>query len=89
MRLSEWTTSANWFQVAGRLPLNRISCRSNASLRYPRDQGYEVVEFIKGNDILPADHGILEDKFRPLPFGLDVDGTLELVRERIPLKYIL
>ena len=54
-------------------------------IKQAMNQGYEVVEFIKGNDILPADHGILEDKFRPLPFGRDVDGTLDLVRERIPL----
>jgi len=54
-------------------------------IKQAMNQGYEVVEFIHGNDILPADHGILEDKFRPLPFGRDVDGTLELIRERIPL----
>ena len=54
-------------------------------IKQAMNQGYEVVEFIRGNDILPADHGILEDKFRPLPFGRDVDGTLDLVRERIPL----
>ena len=39
-----------------------------------------------GNDILPADHGILEEKFRGLPFGKDVDGTLAPdSRARIPL----
>ena len=54
-------------------------------IKQAMNQGYEVVEFIKGNDILPADHGILEEKFRQLPFGKDVDGTLTLVRERIPL----
>jgi len=54
-------------------------------IKQAMNQGYEVVEFINGNDIQPADHGILEDKFRRLPFGRDVDGTLELVRERIPL----
>lgn len=54
-------------------------------IKQAMNQGYEVVEFIRGNDILPADHSILEAKFRHLPFGLDVDGTLELVRERMPL----
>jgi len=54
-------------------------------IKQAMNQGYEVVEFIKGNDVLPADHGILEDKFRQLPFGEDVDGTLALIRERIPL----
>ena len=54
-------------------------------IKQAMNQGYEVVEFIKGNDIVPADHGILEDKFRQLPFGKDVDDTLALIRERIPL----
>jgi Fe-S-cluster-containing hydrogenase component 2/CRP-like cAMP-binding protein/thioredoxin reductase len=54
-------------------------------IKQAMNQGYEVVEFINGNDILPADHGILEDKFRHLPFGEDVDGTLALIRERVPL----
>ena len=54
-------------------------------IKQAMNQGYEVVEFIRGNDILPADHGILEGKFRPLPFGEDVDGTLALIRERLPL----
>ncbi len=54
-------------------------------IKQAMNQGYEVVEFIKGNDILPADNGILEEKFRHLPFGKDVEGTLALIRERIPL----
>ena len=54
-------------------------------IKQAMNQGYEVVEFINGNDIVPADHGILEDKFRRLPFGKDVAGTLALIRERIPL----
>lgn len=54
-------------------------------IKQAMNQGYEVVEFIKGNDIQPADHGILENKFRSLPFRKDVDATLELIRERIPL----
>ncbi len=49
------------------------------------NQGYEVVEYIAGNDILPADHGILEQKFQSLPFDLGVDETLGLIRDRIPL----
>lgn len=54
-------------------------------IKQAMNQGYEVVEYIAGNDILPADHGILENKFDNLPFGLDVDGTLGLIRDRIPL----
>jgi CRP-like cAMP-binding protein/thioredoxin reductase/Fe-S-cluster-containing hydrogenase component 2 len=54
-------------------------------IKQAMNQGYEVVEYIAGNDILPADHGILENKFDSLPFGLDVDETLGLIRDRIPL----
>jgi len=54
-------------------------------IKQAMNQGYEVAEFIAGNDVLPADHGILEQKFRSLPFDTDVDGTLALVRKRLPL----
>lgn len=54
-------------------------------IKQAMNQGYEVVEFISGNDILPADHGILEQKFAGLPFAKSVDDTLALIRERISL----
>ena len=54
-------------------------------IKQAMNQGYEVAEFIAGNDILPADHSILEQKFRSLPFDKDVDETLALIRKRIPL----
>ena len=54
-------------------------------IKQAMNQGYEVVEFLAGNDIQPADHGILEQKFRSLPFGLDVGESLALIRERVPL----
>lgn len=54
-------------------------------IKQAMNQGYEVLEFIAGNEILPADHGILEQKFESLPFGRNVDDTLALIRERIPL----
>ncbi len=54
-------------------------------IKQAMNQGYEVAEFIAGNDIKPADHGILEQKFAALPFGLDVDATLALIQKRVPL----
>jgi len=54
-------------------------------IKQAMNQGFEVAEFIAGNDILPADHSILEQKFRSLPFGADVDDTLALIRKRVPL----
>ena len=54
-------------------------------IKQAMNQGYEVVEFIHGNEVLPADNDILEGKFQHLPFGMDVDGTLTLIRNNIPL----
>ena len=54
-------------------------------IKQAMNQGYEVVEFIAGNDIQPADHGILEDKFRHLPYEKGVDETLALIRESVPI----
>ncbi|MGI9271094.1 MAG: cyclic nucleotide-binding domain-containing protein [Woeseiaceae bacterium] len=54
-------------------------------IKQAMNQGFEVAEFIAGNDIQPADHGILEQKFRSLPFDANVDDTLALIRKRIPL----
>jgi CRP-like cAMP-binding protein/thioredoxin reductase/ferredoxin-like protein FixX len=54
-------------------------------IKQAMNQGFEVVEYIAGNDIVPADHGILQQKFQGLPFGLEVDETLALIRDRVPL----
>jgi len=54
-------------------------------IKQAMNQGYEVIEYVAGNDIVPADHGILEQKFQGLPFGLDVEQTLSLLRDRVPL----
>ncbi len=54
-------------------------------IKQAMNQGFEVIEYIAGNDIEPADQPVLADKFRPLPFGLDVNATLALMQEKIPL----
>ncbi len=54
-------------------------------IKQAMNQGYEVIEYILGNDIKPADHGLLEEKFKALPYGLDVDETLALMQRRIPV----
>lgn len=54
-------------------------------IKQAMNQGYEVVEYIQGNDVRPADHGLLEDKFRALPYKMDVDEILEMAQERIPV----
>ncbi len=54
-------------------------------IKQAMNQGYEVVEYILGRDVHPADHPLFEDKFRTLPFGLDVDATLHLIQNRVAL----
>lgn len=49
------------------------------------NQGYEVVEYILGNEVEPADTPLLRDKFVPIPGGEDVTATLALIQERIPM----
>jgi Fe-S-cluster-containing dehydrogenase component/thioredoxin reductase/CRP-like cAMP-binding protein len=47
------------------------------------NQGYEVIEHLSGNSVEPADHAILAAKLDAVPFGHDVDATLNLIRERV------
>ncbi len=63
-------------------------------IKQAMNQGYEVVEFIVGNEIKPADEPLLEEKFGPLlsrggaPGAATQDGVtavLEMVRENVPL----
>lgn len=49
------------------------------------NQGYDVVEFIRGNDIKPADHPLLENRFAGLPYGLSVDEVLARFQQLIPM----
>ena len=54
-------------------------------IKQAMNQGYEVVEFILGNPIKPADEPILEDKFGELSNRFTVDQTIDWFRESIPL----
>jgi CRP-like cAMP-binding protein/thioredoxin reductase/ferredoxin-like protein FixX len=54
-------------------------------IKQAMNQGYEVIEYILGRHVAPADEPLLEEKFRSLPFGLSVTETLALMQERIPL----
>ncbi|MDP4640084.1 MAG: cyclic nucleotide-binding domain-containing protein [Pseudomonadales bacterium] len=54
-------------------------------IKQAMNQGYEVVEYILGHDVKPADHDLLANKFNGLPYDLDVDGVLALMQERIPV----
>ncbi len=54
-------------------------------IKQAMNQGYEVVEYILGNKVKPADHDLLSAKFSPLPFDMEVDEVLEMMQSRIPV----
>jgi Fe-S-cluster-containing hydrogenase component 2/CRP-like cAMP-binding protein/thioredoxin reductase len=55
-------------------------------IKQAMNQGYEVVEFILGNDIKPADEPLLKEKFRPLlSQGRSVDQIIDQIRTNVPL----
>ncbi len=49
------------------------------------NQGYEVVEHILGNKVDPADHPLLEEKFKVLPYQYEVQEILSMMQDRIPI----
>jgi CRP-like cAMP-binding protein/Fe-S-cluster-containing hydrogenase component 2/thioredoxin reductase len=54
-------------------------------IKQAMNQGYEVVEFIAGNPIEPADQSILLRKFSQLPGTASVANGIELIRRSQPL----
>jgi thioredoxin reductase/CRP-like cAMP-binding protein/Fe-S-cluster-containing hydrogenase component 2 len=54
-------------------------------IKQAMNQGYEVVEFILGNQIKPADEPLLEEKFKTLPGNRSVDEVITHIRENVPL----
>ncbi len=54
-------------------------------IKQAMNQGYEVIEFIHGRDIKPADEPLLENRFAGLPYGLSVDEALARFQRLIPM----
>ncbi len=54
-------------------------------IKQAMNQGYDVVEFIRGNMVKPADHPLLEYQFHSMPFMREVDDLLTLFQQRIPM----
>ena len=54
-------------------------------IKQAMNQGYEVVEYILGNEVEPADTPLLREKFAPIPGGDDVTATLAMIQERVPM----
>lgn len=54
-------------------------------IKQAMNQGYDVVEFINGNPIEPADNELLAYQFHGLPYMREVDELLKLMMVRIPM----
>lgn len=54
-------------------------------IKQAMNQGYDVVEYILGHEIKPADHPLLELQFDLLPYVKDVDDLVTLFQQRIPM----
>ena len=52
-------------------------------IKQAMNQGYEVVDHILGRDIKPVDHDLLARKFERLPFSLDVEETLQRIKNNV------
>ena len=49
------------------------------------NQGFEVVETILGNDVLPADHELIAAKVAAITGERSVDDTLSAIQQTIPI----
>lgn len=54
-------------------------------IKQAMNQGHDVIEFINGNDIKPADQPLLEKRFAGLPFRMDVDNLVDRLQTHIPM----
>jgi Fe-S-cluster-containing hydrogenase component 2/thioredoxin reductase len=54
-------------------------------IKQAMNQGHDVIEFINGNDIKPADNPLLEYQFHGLPYEREVDEILERFQTLIPM----
>ena len=54
-------------------------------IKQAMNQGYEVVEYIRGNPVEPADEPLLKAKFRDFAGAATVSEALALVQRNVPL----
>ena len=54
-------------------------------IKQAMNQGYDVVEFIRGKDTKPADYPLLQDQFSGLPYVMDAEDVLDLYQQRVPM----
>jgi Fe-S-cluster-containing hydrogenase component 2/CRP-like cAMP-binding protein/thioredoxin reductase len=54
-------------------------------IKQAMNQGYDVAEFIYGNDIKPADYPLLQAQLAGLPYEREVDELLERFKSIVPM----
>lgn len=54
-------------------------------IKQAMNQGYEVVEYIRGNEIKAVDYELLRLQFAGLPYMADAEEILDLYRQRLPM----
>lgn len=54
-------------------------------IKQAMNQGYDVVEYIRGNDVKPVDYELLRLQFAGLPYMADPEEILDLYRQRLPM----
>jgi CRP-like cAMP-binding protein/thioredoxin reductase/ferredoxin-like protein FixX len=54
-------------------------------IKQAMNQGYEVIEFIEGRAVEPADTPLLRAKFDRVPRWGDVDAALRVIQSRVPV----
>jgi CRP-like cAMP-binding protein/Fe-S-cluster-containing hydrogenase component 2/thioredoxin reductase len=54
-------------------------------IKQAMNQGYEVVEYILGRNVEPADEPLLRDKFKKMPGFRNVNEAIALVQKNVPL----
>lgn len=54
-------------------------------IKQAMNQGYDVVEYIHGNEVKPVDYELLRLLFAGLPYVADAEEILQLYRQRVPM----
>ena len=54
-------------------------------IKQAMNQGYDVVEYIRGNDVKPVDYELLRLQFAGLPYVADPEEILDLYQQRLPM----
>jgi Fe-S-cluster-containing hydrogenase component 2/CRP-like cAMP-binding protein/thioredoxin reductase len=61
------------------------SLAGSALIKQAMNQGYDVVEYLHGHKIEPADHKLLEYRFYGLPFQRSVEDSLQRFKAVVPM----